>query len=119
VTKSSASINVSRALSSLPACSGEPAMGFAAIVFLSESAACLETDSQSGPTAAISSLMRSPRKKPGATKLKRWRISIMRARGQHIGTVEAESREAAEASAVKTFNLTEEQRRRLAILERE
>jgi hypothetical protein len=43
----------------------------------------------------------------------------MRARGQHIGTVEAENREAAEATAVKAFNLTEEQRRRLAILEGE
>jgi hypothetical protein len=69
--------------------------------------------------AAIFSGMKSPRKKPTATKLKRWRISIMRARGQHIGTVEAESREAAEASAIKTFNLTEEQRRGLAILEHE
>jgi hypothetical protein len=78
-----------------------------------------EADSQSTPATAISSGMKSPRKKPNAAKLKRWRVSIMRARGQHIGTVEAESREAAEASAIKTFNLTEEQRRRLAILEGE
>jgi hypothetical protein len=63
--------------------------------------------------------MRSPKRKPTASKLKRWRISIMRPRGRHIGTVEAESREAAEAIAVKAFNLTEEQRRRLAILEGE
>jgi hypothetical protein len=63
--------------------------------------------------------MRPPKKKPTAAKIRRWRISIMRARGQHIGTVEAENREAAEAAAVKAFNLTEEQRRRLVILEGE
>jgi hypothetical protein len=63
--------------------------------------------------------MRPPKKKPTATKLKRWRVSIMRARGQHVGTVEAESREAAEASSVKTFKLTEEQRKRLSIWERD
>ena len=62
--------------------------------------------------------MRPPKKKPTATKLC-WRVSIMRARGQHVGTVEAESREAAEASSVKTFKLTEEQRKRLSIWERD
>jgi hypothetical protein len=63
--------------------------------------------------------MKSPKRKPTAAKLKRWRISIMRSRGHHLGTVEAPDREAAEAEAVKAFDLTDDQRRRLAILERE
>jgi hypothetical protein len=63
--------------------------------------------------------MKSPKRKPTAAKLKRWRISIMRSRGQHLGTIEAPDREAAEAEAVRAFDLSEDQRRRLAVLEQD
>ena len=39
-------------------------------------------------------------------------------KGQVFGDVEAPSREAAEAEAVRTFNLTSEQRSRLVVQER-
>jgi hypothetical protein len=58
-------------------------------------------------------------KKPTAAKLRNWRVSIMRARGQHLGTVQAATREAAESEAVRAFGLAEEQRQRLLIFERE
>jgi hypothetical protein len=62
--------------------------------------------------------MKSPKKKPTAAKLRSWRISILRQRAQHLGTVEAPDAKAAEAFAVKTFGLTEEQRNRLSVWER-
>jgi hypothetical protein len=60
-----------------------------------------------------------PAKKPTATKVRNWRVAIMRARGQPLGTVAAVDRAAAEAEAVKAFGLNEDQRKRLFILERE
>ncbi len=42
------------------------------------------------------------------------RISRVAARAHYLGTVEAPDREAAEAFPVKTFGLTEDQRKRLA-----
>jgi hypothetical protein len=62
--------------------------------------------------------MKSP-KKPTATKLRHWRVAIMRSRAKPIGTVKAPDRAAAEAEAVRLYSLDEEQRRRLLILERE
>jgi hypothetical protein len=61
--------------------------------------------------------MKSVRKRPAATKLRSWRVSILRARARHIGTIEAPDQRAAEAFAVKTFSLSE-QRRRLVVQER-
>jgi hypothetical protein len=61
--------------------------------------------------------MKSPKRK--ATKLRNWRVAIMRARAHNLGTIEAPDAKAAEAEAVKLFGLTEEQRGRLLILERE
>jgi hypothetical protein len=61
--------------------------------------------------------MKSPRKKPAAAKLRSWRVSILRWRAHHLGTVEAPDQRSAEAEAVKTFRLTEEQRKRLSIWE--
>ena len=58
---------------------------------------------------------RTPLKKP--TK-RSWRVIIMRSKGGHIGTVEAPDREAAEAVAIKQFELDQDQRRRLLIRER-
>ena len=72
-------------------------------------------DSQSRLTTAISSGMKSPKQKLTVGKLKRWRVSILRSRAHNLGTVEAPDAKAAEAFAVKTFGLNEEQRKRLSI----
>jgi hypothetical protein len=62
--------------------------------------------------------MRSAKKKATAAKLRSWRVSIMRKRGQYLGTVEALNDKAAEAAAVAEFDLSDEQRRRLVVQER-
>jgi hypothetical protein len=59
-----------------------------------------------------------PKKKPVGAKLRNWRVAIMRARAHQLGTVEAPDHRAAEAEAVKAFCLSEDQRKRLLILER-
>ena len=64
-------------------------------------------------------LMKSARKRPTAAKLRSWRVSIIRKRGQYLGTVEALSEKAAEAAAVAEFDLSDEQRRRLVVQERD
>jgi hypothetical protein len=43
-----------------------------------------------------------------AAKLRSWRVSIIRARAQFLGFVEAPDRQAAEAAAAKQFNISEE-----------
>jgi hypothetical protein len=63
--------------------------------------------------------MKSPKQKLTGGKLKRWRVSILRSRAHNLGTIEAADAKAAEAEAVKLFGLTEEQRKRLSIWERE
>jgi hypothetical protein len=57
------------------------------------------------------------RKKPIAAKLRNWRVSIIRRRGQYLGIVEALNENAAEAAAVAEFDLSDEQRRRLVVQE--
>jgi hypothetical protein len=47
-----------------------------------------------------------------------WRASLIRRHGQVLGNVEAPSREAAEAAAVRMFDLSPEQRIRLVVQER-
>jgi hypothetical protein len=42
-----------------------------------------------------------------------WRVSIIRSRGHYLSVVEVPDRAAAEATAVREFKLTDEQRRRL------
>jgi hypothetical protein len=59
--------------------------------------------------------MKSARKKPTAAKLRIWRVSIIRKRGQYLGTIEAPNENAAEAAAVAEFDLSDEQRRRLVV----
>ena len=54
---------------------------------------------------------------PRATASCSWRASLIRRRGQVLGDVEAPSREAAEAAAVRTFNLSLEQRSCLVVQE--
>jgi hypothetical protein len=47
-----------------------------------------------------------------------WRVSIIRKRGQYLGTVEAPNEKAAEAAAVAEFDLSDEHRQRLVVQER-
>jgi len=54
-----------------------------------------------------------------AAKLRSWRVSLTRKRGQYLGTVEAPNEKAAEAAAVAEFDLSDEQRRRLVVSERD
>jgi hypothetical protein len=54
---------------------------------------------------------------PTAAKLRSWRVSIIRKRGQYLGTVEALNEKAAEAAAVAEFNIRDDQRRRLIVRE--
>src|SRR5215471_19920943 len=52
-----------------------------------------------------------------AAKLRSWRVSIIRKRGQYLDTVEARNEKTAEATAVAEFDLSDEQRRRLLLAE--
>jgi hypothetical protein len=61
----------------------------------------------------------TPPKKFTAAKLRNWRVAIMRSRAHNLGSIEAPDAKAAEAEAVKLFGPSEEQRKRLLILERE
>jgi nitroreductase len=61
--------------------------------------------------------MKTARKKPTAANLRSWRVSIIRKRGQYLGTVEAANEKAAEAAAMAEFDLRDEQRRRLVLSE--
>jgi hypothetical protein len=60
--------------------------------------------------------MSPPKKKHTAAKL--WRVAIMRARAHGLGIVAAPDNKSAEAEAVKAFGLSEDERKRLLILER-
>jgi hypothetical protein len=72
------------------------------------------------PAAVSSAVMRSrASSKRKAEKLRSWRVSILRQRAKHLGDVEAPDQKAAEAEAVKEFNLDDEQRRRLVVQERD
>ena len=63
--------------------------------------------------------MRRPSKKSSkVSKVREWRVVLIRNRGQLLGWVNAASREAAESEAVKLFSLTEFQRRALLLQER-
>jgi hypothetical protein len=55
---------------------------------------------------------------PRATASRSWRASLIRRHGQVLGNVEAPSRKAAEAAAVRMFDLSPEQRIRLVVQER-
>jgi hypothetical protein len=60
----------------------------------------------------------STKKKP-VSPVRSWRASLIRKRSQVLGDVDAPSREAPEAAAVRAFNLNEQQRSRLVVQERE
>ena len=63
--------------------------------------------------------MKSPKQKLTPGKLKRWRVSILRARGQHLGIVAASDRQSAEDKAIEAFGLGEDQRKRPLVMEGE
>ena len=52
-----------------------------------------------------------------AARMRSWRVSLLRGRAQPLGTVEAPDEHAAEAAAVQQFQLSDEQRKRLAVRE--
>jgi hypothetical protein len=62
-----------------------------------------------------SRIRKSANTNPRGTASRSWRASLIRKRAQVLGIVEAPSREAAEAAAVRTFNLSDEQRSRLVV----
>jgi hypothetical protein len=61
--------------------------------------------------------MRSPKKKPSATKLRTWRVSILRSRAEFLGVVQAADELAAQKAAAEAFALDEDRRKRLAVRE--
>jgi len=61
--------------------------------------------------------MSSRSRSRAAPSRRSWRASLIRKRGQVLGIVEAASRAAAEAVAVRRFELSEEQRKRLVVQE--
>ena len=58
------------------------------------------------------------RQRSTAANLRRWRVIIIRSKGEDLGSVEAPDRERAEAVAVKQFELDRDQHSRLLIRER-
>jgi hypothetical protein len=50
---------------------------------------------------------------------RRWRVILLRGKGQFLGEVEAPNEKAAEAVAAAQFNLNDEQRKRVAVQEQE
>jgi hypothetical protein len=61
--------------------------------------------------------MRSPKKKATATKLRNWRVSILRQRAEFLGVVQAADERGAEKAAIEAFALDEGRRKRLAVRE--
>jgi hypothetical protein len=62
---------------------------------------------------------RPPQKKATADKLRSWRVSVLRARMQYRGDVQAPDQRSAEAEAVRQFKLSDEERKRLVLQERD
>jgi hypothetical protein len=70
----------------------------------------------------MSSRSRTPaNSNPRGVASRSWRVSLTRARAQTrvLGIVKAPTREVAEAAAASAFNLTEDQRKRLVVQERD
>jgi hypothetical protein len=63
--------------------------------------------------------MKSPKKSLQPPSCEAGAFSILRSRAHHLGTIEAPDQRAAETEAAKLFGLTEDQRKRLLVLERE
>ena len=76
-----------------------------------------QTDSSSRSAVTILGVSRRTNPKKPAN-LRSWRVIIMRSRGEYLGSVEAPDRERAEAAAIKLFDLDQDLRGRLLILDR-
>jgi hypothetical protein len=65
--------------------------------------------------------MKKPRppQKKATDKLRSWRVSVLRARMQYRGDVQAPDQRSAEAEAVRQFKLSDEERKRLVLQERD
>jgi hypothetical protein len=58
--------------------------------------------------------------KPASTKLRYWRVSVPGGkRPEYVGIVEAPDQQSAEATSVKQFRLTDEERERLVVRTRD
>jgi hypothetical protein len=51
------------------------------------------------------------------SRMRSWRVSLLRGRAQYFGNVDAPDEGSAEAAAAVQFGLDEEQRKRLAVRE--
>jgi hypothetical protein len=74
----------------------------------------------SGGTEAASprfaGMTSAPKSKPASAKFRYWRVSVPGGkRPEYVGIVEAPDRQSAEATAVKRFRLTDEERERLVV----
>ena len=58
-------------------------------------------------------------KKATAAKLRSWRVDILRNRSHYLGDVEAPDEKSAEAAAAVEFKLSDEQRKRIVVQERD
>jgi hypothetical protein len=58
-------------------------------------------------------------KKATAAKLRSWRVSVLRSRAHYLGDVQASDERAAEAAAVEEFKLSDDQRKRVVVQERD
>ena len=61
--------------------------------------------------------MKRASSRPAAGKIRDWRVAIIRKKLERLGRVTAADRDAAEAAAVRDFQLTAEERKRLVIQE--
>jgi hypothetical protein len=66
----------------------------------------------------MSPTLKRPRKAT-AEKLRWWRVAVLRGRAKHLGDVQAPDEKSAEVAAVEEFKLSNEQRRRLVVQERD
>ena len=62
-------------------------------------------------------VVRAPKKKPAAAKLRNWRVTILRSRAEFLGIVQAADEYAAEKAAIEAFALDDDRRKRLGVRE--
>ena len=58
-------------------------------------------------------------KKATAAKLRSWRVAILRNRAHYLGDIQAPDEKSAEAAAAVEFKLSDEQRKRIVLQERD
>jgi hypothetical protein len=77
--------------------------------------------SDSRPQAYLGNMKkpRPPQKKATADKLRSWRVSVLRARMQNRGDVQAPDQRSAEAEAARQFNLSDDERKRPVVQARD